>query len=411
MRILVVHGRYRSAAPSGENNVVDRESAALAAAGHDVHRFERHSDVIETWSAARKATLPLKVIWNGESRRDLAACLAEVRPDVVHVHNTFPMLSPAVLHACRDAGVPVVVTLHNYKLLCASGDFFRDGKPCHDCAGTRGLPAVRHGCYRGSRTATLPVVASTGVHRRAWQELVSAYVFISAAQRDLMASLELPADRVFVKHNFVPTVETEPESEPETEHLVVYLGRLDEAKGVPFLVRAWDRFRNDHPGSALRLVVAGGGPLAEDVDRWGAGHDSVDVVGNLPAADAVRLLRRARAAVVPSQWEETFGLVAVEAMAAGVPPIAPGRGSFPELVTNGADGVLFDAEDPAALAAVLADVDEGPARFAELGRRARETYERGFGVSANVEELLGIYGFAIENPIGAPVRTRTESAS
>ena len=408
MRILVVHGRYRSAAPSGENNVVDRESAALAAAGHDVHRFERHSDVIETWSAARKATLPLKVIWNGESRRDLAACLAEVRPDVVHVHNTFPMLSPSVLHACRDAGVPVVVTLHNYKLVCASGDFFRDGKPCHDCAGSRGLPAVQHGCYRGSRAATLPVVASTGVHRRAWQELVSAYVFISAAQRDLMATLELPGGRVFVKHNFVPPVVSQ---ETEPEHLVVYLGRLDEAKGVPFLMRAWDRFRIDRPGSELRLVVAGGGPLAEDVERWGAGHATVDVVGNLPADVAVRLLRRARAAVVPSQWEETFGLVAVEAMAAGVPPLAPGRGSFPELVTHGEDGVLFDAEDPAALAAVLADVDQRPERFAELGRRARETYERGFEVSANVEELLGIYGFAIENPVGGPVRSRTESAS
>ena len=192
---------------------------------------------------------------------------------------------------------------------------------------------------------------------------------------------------------------------------MVYLGRLDEAKGVPFLMRAWDRFRNDHPGSALRLVVAGGGPLAEDVARWGAGHATVDVVGNLPADVAVRLLRRARAAVVPSQWEETFGLVAVEAMAAGVPPLAPGRGSFPELVTDGEDGVLFDAEDPAALAAVLADVDGRPEHFAELGRRARTTYERGFEVSANVEELLAIYRFAIEHPVGSPAVARTGSAS
>ena len=210
MRILVVHGRYRSAAPSGENNVVDRESAALAAAGHDVHRFERHSDEIDGWSTARKATLPVKVIWNGESRRDLAACLAEVRPDVVHVHNTFPMLSPSVLHACRDARIPVVATIHNYKLLCASGDFFREGQPCHSCASGTQLPALRHGCYRGSRAATLSVVASTTVHRAAWRELVSAYIFISAAQRDLMKGLALPPERAFVKHNFVPSVDAPP---------------------------------------------------------------------------------------------------------------------------------------------------------------------------------------------------------
>ncbi len=408
MKILLVHGRYRSVAPSGENNVVDRESAALAAAGHTVGLFERHSDEIGEWSLARKAALPATAVWNGRVRRDLADRLAADRPDVVHVHNTFPLVTPSVLYACRDAGVPVVTTLHNYKLICASGDFFREGTPCHDCVGTTGLPALQHGCYRGSRAATLPVVASTRLHRRAWQQLVSAYVFISAAQRDLMASLELPADRVFVKHNFVPTV---PAGPAEAEHVVVYLGRLDAAKGVPFLMRAWDRFRSEHQGARLRLVIAGGGPLAEDVDRWGAGHASVDVVGNLPAADAVRLLRGARAAVVPSQWEETFGLVAVEAMAAGVPPIAPGRGSFPELVTHGEDGVLFDAENTASLAAVLADVDQRPERFAELGRRARETYERGFGLAGNVEELLGIYRFAIENPVGAPALSRTESAS
>ena len=127
MRILVVHGRYRSAAPSGENNVVDRESAALAAAGHDVHRFERHSDEIDGWSSARKAMLPVKVIWNGESRRDLAACLAEVRPDVVHVHNTFPMLSPSVLHACRDAEIPVVYSTSDPDFKAAFGNATKRG--------------------------------------------------------------------------------------------------------------------------------------------------------------------------------------------------------------------------------------------------------------------------------------------
>ncbi len=204
MKIMLVHNRYRSTAPSGENRVVDTEAEALAAAGHEVIRFERHSDDIETWSRARKAALPGRVVWSAEAHRDLAARLREHRPDVVHVHNTFPLLSPAVLHACRAAGVPVVATIHNYKLACASGDFFRDGAVCHDCAGRLPGPAIRHGCYRGSRAATAPVALAMTAHRRAWRSLVSAYIFISAAQRDLLTGLSLDPGRVFVRHNLIP---------------------------------------------------------------------------------------------------------------------------------------------------------------------------------------------------------------
>lgn len=397
MRILLVHGRYRSSAPSGENNVVDQESAALVTAGHDVELFERHSDDIGGWSLPRKVALPARSLWNGETRRELADRLERTRPDVVHVHNTFPLISPSVLYACRDAGVPVVATLHNYKLLCASGDFFRDGKPCHDCADGHGASAVLRGCYRGSRVATVPVVASTALHRSAWQRLVSAYVFISASQRDLMSHLDLPAERVFVKHNFVRPV---PAAHRQPEHAVVYLGRLDAAKGAPFLMRSWDAFRSRNPESALRLVVAGGGPLADEVSAWAASRPSVELLGLLPPEDVSRVLGRALAVVVPSQWEETFGLVAIEAMAAGVAPVAPARGSFPELIRDGVDGALFAPENPVALAHVLEQVDRDPSRFVEQGREGSETYQRMFHPTANLEELLTIYRFAISNPVG-----------
>ena len=151
MKILLVHNRYRSGAPSGENRVVEQESAALAALGHEVTRFDRGSDEIEQWPLVKKATLPARIVWNPETFRDLRAALRAQRPDVVHVHNTFPLLSAAVLYACRAAGVPVVATIHNYKLTCANGTYFRDGAVCHDCAEGLPLPGLRHGCYRDSR--------------------------------------------------------------------------------------------------------------------------------------------------------------------------------------------------------------------------------------------------------------------
>src|SRR5271165_746078 len=191
MRILLVHNQYRSGTPSGENRVVDQEAEALARAGHQVARFGRHSDEIEDWSAAKKASLPARVIWSPEARRDLMVTLSGYQPDVVHVHNTFPLLSASVLYACRDAAVPVVATIHNYRLVCASGDLFRHGAVCHDCLHRLPVPGVMHGCYRGSRAASAPLVVANVAHRKAWRSLISAYLFISATQRDLHGGLGL----------------------------------------------------------------------------------------------------------------------------------------------------------------------------------------------------------------------------
>lgn len=398
MRILQVHSRYRSAAPSGENRVVDQEAELLRSAGHEVERYERDSDEIAGWPLLRKATLPAQVVWSRSAQREVDRTLTVVRPDVVHVHNTFPLISPSVILACHEAGVPVVATLHNYKLLCASGDFFRDGRPCHDCAERAGLNAVRRACYRGSRAATVPVAASLAWNASTWRELVSAFVFISGAQRDLMQGLRLPSERVFVKHNHVPA-RVAPTG--DRAHRVAYLGRLDEAKGVRFLMDAWEIFAASHPTSLLRLVVAGGGPLEPEVRTWSAGRLDVDVVGLLDPAGAADLLRRSLAAVVPSQWEETFGLVAVEAMAAGVAPVAPARGSFCELVGDGTGGRLYEPADPRALAEVLAEVDRDPDRFVRLGRAGLATHRTRFSAEVSLDRLLEVYRFAVANPVGA----------
>jgi glycosyltransferase involved in cell wall biosynthesis len=395
VKIVVVHSRYRSAAPSGENRVVDQEMAALTALGHEVSLFERRSDDIEGWSPARKAALPAAVVWNGPARGHLRELLRAQRPDVVHVHNTFPLLSASVLYGCRDAGVPVVATIHNYKLACASGDFFRDGAVCHDCANGAPSPAVRHGCYRGSRAATAPVALGIMAHRRAWRSMVSAYVCISASQRDLLSGVGLPAERVFVRHNMIPGRPTQPVARrPE----VVYAGRLDAAKGVPVLMDGWDdyRSRSGHPG--LRLVIAGSGPLEDVVRSWAASRPSVRLAGQLDPGACAETMAAARAVILPSAWEETFGLAAVEAMALGVAPVAAAHGSFPELISDGVDGTLFRPGDAKALGTAFSDIDSNPGRYEEYGAQARKTYEQRFNPMDSLAALLKIYEYAIESP-------------
>lgn len=395
MRILLVHNRYRSAMPSGENRVVDQEGEALAALGHEVRRFTRESDEISQWSLLKKASLPARTIWNWESFHDLKAVLGEYQPEVVHVHNTFPLLSAAVLHACRDAGVPVVATMHNYGLACANRAFFRDGAVCHDCANRRPVSAVLHGCFRDSRAATLPVAVAMTAHRGAWRSLVSAYILISASQRDLLHGVGLPEDRVFVRYNLI-TRRDRLQTAPEP--MVVYAGRLDEIKGVRLLMAGWDRYREEAGEPGLRLAIAGAGTLDGEVTAWASTRPSVVLTGALSSAECAGLISRARAVLLPSAWEETFGLVAIEAMAVGVPPIAASHGSFPELITPGVDGTLFDPGDPGALGRAIADVERDPERYATYGEHARKTYEQRFDPERNLEELLEIYRFAIAHP-------------
>jgi glycosyltransferase involved in cell wall biosynthesis len=396
VRVLVVHNRYRSSAPSGENRVVDTEREALTSRGHEVIRFERDSDEIEQWPALKKAALPARVVWSQEAYRDLRAALAAHRPAVVHMHNTSPLFSPAVLYACRAAGTPVVITLHNYRLMCASGNLFRDGAICRDCVTGPAIQAVIHGCYKNSRLATATVVLANTAHRQAWRTMVSAYMFISAAQRDQHAELDLDPERVFVRHNLIPA---RPATSHPAEHTVIYAGRLDEAKGIRLLMTAWDRYLSTpghHP--ALTLTIAGAGTLQPEVTAWAATRPSVTLAGHTDPATCATLMAKARAVILPSAWAEPFGLVAIEAMALGIPPIAAAHGAFTELITPGVDGNLFTPGDPTALGTAIADIDANPTRYHTYGDQARDTYTKKFDPDHNIDQLLDIYRFAIPNP-------------
>ncbi|MER5931793.1 glycosyltransferase [Streptomyces sp. NPDC002054] len=396
MHVLVVHNRYASAQPSGENKVVDQEVALLRDAGHRVELFERRSDDIAARSLLGKAALPLLVPWNPAVRSELAARLRADRPDVVHVHNVFPLLSPAVLAACADAGVPAVATLHNYTQVCPPGTLQRDGRPCTECVGSAPLPAVRHGCYRNSRLATVPLAVSLSVNRRRWWSGVERFFCISGAQREVLVRSGMPAERLAVKHNFVPDPG---ERRAGAGAHLLYLGRLAEAKGVRLLMAAWDEIAAGG-GVGVPLVVAGAGPLEREVTAWAAGRDDVRYVGLYDAAESRKAVARSVAVVAPSTWLEAFGLVVVEAMAAGVPAVAAGHGAFVELVEDGVTGLLHRPGEPASLASCIRRIAADPAGNREMGRAARLRYEAGFSPAVGLERLVEGYRTAIAGRSG-----------
>jgi len=385
LRVMVVHNRYRSAQPSGEDRVVDRECDVLAAAGHEVVRFERRSDDIADMSVLERVLVPVRVPWSRASRRELRTRLRAARPDLVHVHNTFPLLSPSVLAACADEGVPVVATLHNYQQVCPTGTLYREGADCTACVGRLPLPAVRHGCYRGSRAASVPVAIAQGVTRRVAWSAVDRFLCVSAAQRRILVAAGMPADRVTVKHNFAPDPGLVRSG--RGAH-VLYLGRMSAVKGLSTLMRAWDSLASD---LGVPLVLAGGGELEAEVRHWAAGRADVRYVGLQDDAGCRHLTASAAAVVLPATAQEAFGLVVVEAMAAGVPVVAARIGALPELVDEGRTGLLHDPADPASLAAALRAVVTDHELNRRFGTAGRRRYEQEFGPAAGLAALEAAY--------------------
>jgi glycosyltransferase involved in cell wall biosynthesis len=394
MRIVVVHNRYRSAQPSGENLVVDQEVTLLRSAGHTVVPYERESDDIERFPPLRRALVPARVVWSPEDRAGLSSVLARVRPDVVHVHNTFPLISPSVLTACRTHRVPVVATLHNFRLLCANANLLREGSPCTLCVGRVPWPAVVHRCYRDSAVSTIPVAVGIQAHRsrRTWPRGVRIFVATTEFVKQQYVTGGFPADRIRVKPNFVPRPERRREG---PGGYLVFLGRLSQEKGLDLLLDAWS------PELGTLLVV-GDGPLRVALEARAAPHgSSVRFLGSQPRERCMDLLRGARALVVASRAFETFGLVVVEAFAHAVPAVAPALGVFPDLVRHDETGVLFRPGDSGDLRRQLRRLTD-PEHSMRLGAAAWRLYEASYTPERNLEALVSVYRDAGVPPAARP---------
>lgn len=381
--MVVAHNRYRSAQPSGENTVVDLEIAQLAAAGVEVVPFLRSSDEIPTLPASAKALLPVSPIYAPKAQRDLSELIETHRPDVLHLHNPYPLLSPWVVRTAHRHGVPVVQTVHNYRHVCPSGIYFRQGRICQDCRGrTLALPAVVHGCYRGSRAQSAVMATALAVHRPTWRS-VDRYIALTSAMRDHLIEYGIPAERIVVKPNSAP----DPGPPAPLGEGFLFVGRLSPEKGLDLLLDAWRR----HPeGSLGTLRIAGDGelrPLAEQA----ASRSDVRFLGPLDRAGVQAAMREAAVVLAVSVVHDVLPTVVIEALAAGRPVLGTALGGIPYQIgvddPAGAAGWVVPP-DPAALAAALPAARDGAAALAPL---ARARYERMFHPDVVTGQLLDVY--------------------
>lgn len=389
MKILLIHNSYREA--GGEDVVFQRESELIRSAGHVVSHYRRSNEEIREGSVIRQIDLARRTIWASDSSEEVRRILRTTRPDVVHAHNTFPLISPSIYSACRREGIAVVQTLHNYRLLCPGANFFRDGRPCEDCT-THGLwQGVWHGCYRGSRVGTAAVSLMLAVHRQlgTWTDLVDRFIVLTEFARKKFIQCGLPAAKLSLKPNFV---EPDPGARTSDGGYAIYVGRLAREKGVHTLLSAWSQLKEPIP-----LHIIGDGPALAELKSFATSHVSSAVYfrGSLPANAVMSAMKQARFLVFPSELYETFGLAIIEAFACGVPVLASNLGVMQELVEDGRTGLIFRVGDPQDLAAKVTRAWENPDTMRQFGINARAEYESKYTAEQNYKILLNIYRDAI----------------
>ncbi len=392
MKVLVVHNFYQQ--PGGEDRCLEAEVAMLRANGHEVVQYTADNDAIDGMSRLAAAA---RTVWSRPAARDVRALIRAHRPAVAHFHNTFPLVSPAAYYACHAEGVPVVQTLHNFRLLCPNALFFRDGRVCEDCLGRAvPWPGVVHGCYRGSRAATAAVAAMLAAHRAlgTWRDKVDVYVALTEASRQKFIAGGLPADKLAVKPNFL---DSDPGPGTGAGGYAVFVGRLSAEKGVGTLLTAWHALAGEVP-----LKVVGDGPLADRVAAAAAGNPGVEWLKSQPPDAVYRLIGGAAFLVLPSECYENFPRVAVEAMALGTPVIASRLGAMAEVVADGRTGLHFEPGDAAALAAAVRRLRDDPAARGRMRQAARREYEERYTAEANHDALMAIYDRATRTATGSP---------
>jgi glycosyltransferase involved in cell wall biosynthesis len=385
MKVLQVHNRYRK--PGGEDSVLANEARLLREHGHEVALLEVHNDEHEPVSLAGKLALARDMCWSADGARVMREALQAHQPDVVHVHNTFLRLSPRVLRVVRQAGVAVVQTLHNFRLLCANGLLLRDNLPCELCVDQGRRHAVQHACYRGNRLASAAVTFSGGLHLGLGTFRGPGLKAIALTEfgRGVFRRGGLSDAVLRVKPNFVYPAAPG----GARQQRVLYVGRLTDDKGVDLLLQAWRAL--SPAGWTLELL--GEGPLHEAGERT---DDSVNFLGWRAAPEVLRLVAESRYLVMASRWYETFGMVLLEAFAAATPVIVPGHGAMAEIVDDGQTGLHFKPGDASSLQAVLAHALARPLEdWQRMSSAALHCYQARYSPAANHAQLMSIYDEAL----------------
>jgi len=386
MKIVQVHNYYQQ--PGGEDQVFAAESSMLEKYGHCVFRFTVHNDCI---TGMNSFELARSTIWNTKIASELRELVRKVRPDIIHFHNTFSLISPAAYYAAKAEGVPVIQTLHNYRLLCPNALLFRNNHVCEGCmVKFVPWPGVLYACFRNSRFATSVVAGTLSVHRalRTYKRMVDLYIALTDFSQRKFIQGGLPAEKIAVKPNFV---DLDPGTSDGRGAYVIFAGRLTQEKGVNILLAAWKE-----TGGKIPLKIMGDGPLASRVAEASRNFSGIEWLGHKSRQFVLNLMKNAMFILFPSEWYETFGLICVEAFACGKPVIASRLGSMAEIVQDGVTGLHFEPGNSDDLVDKAQWLVDHPDVRVRMGKNARQVFLEKYTANKNYEILMDIYQKAID---------------
>lgn len=382
MRILSIHNYYQIR--GGEEESHELEIDILRQNGHSVSVYREYNSKLESLHPMETA---LKTLWSSESYQTVKQKLSEAKYDIVHIHNFFPLISPSVYYAAQDAGVPVIQTLQNFRLLCPNALFLRQQKVCEDCLGKFiPYPSVIHNCYRESKMASLVAASMLTFHRmiKTWTKKVDAYIALSTYDRDKFIQGGIPADKIFIKANIVYP---DPGLGNTRGNHALFVGRLSVEKGIDTLLEAWK-----HLGDKIPLKIVGDGPLSEQVQTAAEASSNIEYLGRKPLPEVLDLMGNAQFFIYSSIWNETFSRVVVEAFAKGTPVIASaGVEGMCELVAPGRTGLHYRLGDVKDLVKQVNWLLENPDQLTQMRKQARLEFETRYSPEVNYRTLLEIY--------------------
>lgn len=387
LKLLFCHNTYQH--KGGEDQVCDKEMALLKQQGHSLYYHQRSNDHIHSFK--NKLTTSLQLNYSAVERDALQEQLKNQVPDVVQVHNFFPVLTPAIYDACQAENIPVIQTLHNYRTICPSALLMRDGQLCESCVMGSPYHAVLHKCYRDSVAGSFFVARMVDYHRKhkTWQTKVNRFIALTEFAKSKFVEAGFPEDKIRVKPNFIEDPFKGMEILPDKQETALFVGRFSQEKGIDVLLNAWDSI--DYP-----LALAGDGPLFE---KCVTDFESVEIdfLGSQSSEQVHGLMSQARFLVMPSIWYEGFPMVLVEAFAHGVPVICSRLGGMAEIVTDSITGLHFEAGNVADLNDKIQWMIEHPSECAEMGRNARTEYLSKYTPEINYQQLMAIYQEAIDD--------------
>ncbi|MDY8091601.1 glycosyltransferase family 4 protein [Paenibacillus polymyxa] len=389
-KVLIIHNFYQQS--GGEDKVVEQESAMLRSRGIETEHYYVHNDSIQSRGLANMAKLAVEAVWSLPEFKRIKKLLLQVKPDVVHVHNFFPVISPSVYHACEKLGIPVIQTLHNYRLICPAATFMRGNKVCEKCLHGTLLHSIRHGCYRGSQLQTIPVAAMIKLNDLigTWQHKVSRYIALTEFARDKFAESGIPLDRIAVKPNFIHHKTMKTQYDPNDRYLL-FVGRISAEKGVRNLLQAWSQLE-DRDG--LSLVIIGDGPEKAELAA-AYPQENVRFLGKQDGDMVLDCMSRAMYVMVPSIWYEGFPMTIVESFSVGTPVLCSRLGALEEVVEDGVTGFHFQHDDLENIKTVIRCA-VAYENYAAMRQKVSENYAARYTEEVNVKQLMAIYSEAME---------------